>query len=87
MRHMTANQGGKRELKQNGEADKGDRQLPKMKRGGAAVQMYKVISESLPGDLVTDVSPYSPGHAHTLLNMRHDKRNCTNCSFTSPHAV
>lgn len=58
-----------------------------MKRGDVAVQMYKVISESLLGDLVTDVSPYSPGHAHALLNMKHDKRNCSNCSSTLPHAV
>lgn len=34
-----------------------------MKRGDVAVQMYKVISETLLGDLVTGVALDSPGHA------------------------
>lgn len=47
--------------------------------------LHKVFAESLLGDLVTDISLYSPGHA--LPNTKHDKRNCTNCNSPSRRAV
>lgn len=76
-----------KEIKQKRNADQEKRQLSQQKSRDAAEQIYKVIPDSLLGDLVTDMSLYSAGHAHTLPNMKHDKRNCTNCSFTLPHAV
>lgn len=75
-----------KEIKQKRKADQ-EKKLSQQKSRDAAEQIYKVIPDSLFGDLVTDMSLSSAGHAHTLPNMKHDKRNCTNCSFTLPHAV
>ena len=52
-----------------------------------ALHSYKVISAVSLRDLVTDVSLYCLGQADILINMKHDKRNCTNRNFTLPHAI